>query len=102
MPISCNPARPNPQPVQTYEPTGGRDRLKFRSEPRRLPGRMWARATDRPEEGFAMPVDFSRAEEERVPVARLARPKPLVVTASDPEEAGEPFLTLEAVKGWAS
>jgi hypothetical protein len=49
-----------------------------------------------------MPVDVSRAEEERVPVARLARPKPLVVTASDPEEPGEPFLTLEAVKGWAS
>ena len=47
-----------------------------------------------------MPADFSRAEEEKVPVARLARTRPLVVTG--PDDPGERVFSLEAAKGWAS
>ncbi len=49
-----------------------------------------------------MPADFSRAEEEKVPVARLARTKPLVVTGPDTGESGAHAFSLEAAKGWAS
>jgi len=49
-----------------------------------------------------MPVDVSRAEEEKVPVARLARAKPLVVTGKASEEPDVRVLSPEAVKGWAS
>ena len=49
-----------------------------------------------------MPVDDSRAEEERIPVARLARTRPLVVTGTDPGESEGSAFSLEAAKGWAS